>query len=148
MGTLMKVRLSMKKDKDIRKMMVRGSLNEILLDINGDKEAEVALQDINHDGNIDRIAFDITEDGWFDLFIDDNDMNGIPDRIFVVKQGDEETPDKVEELAAGPEVKDAIIDASAHLMAILDMQELVREDLEVGLAELERNVRKLRRAIR
>ena len=69
MGTLMKVRLSMKKDKDIRKMMVRGSLNEILLDINGDKEAEVALQDINHDGNIDRIAFDITEDGWFDLFI-------------------------------------------------------------------------------
>ena len=148
MGTLMKVRLSMKKDKDIRKMMVRGSLNEILLDINGDKEAEVSLQDINHDGNIDRIAFDITEDGWFDLFIDDNDMNGIPDRIFVVKQGDEETPDKVEELAAGHEVEGAILDAAAHLMAILDMQELVREDLEVGLAELERNVRKLRRAIR
>ena len=47
-----------------------------------------------------------------------------------------------------PQVKDAIIDASAHLMAILDMQEIIREDLEVGLAELERNVRKLRRAIR
>ena len=75
--------------RDLRKLMVRGSHNEILLDLDGDKQADIALQDINSDGNIDRFAFDATGDGWFNLFIDDEDRNGIPDRIFVVKYGSE-----------------------------------------------------------
>jgi hypothetical protein len=37
------------------------------------------------------------------------DRNGVPDRIFVVKYGGDETLDKVEELAAGPEVEQEII---------------------------------------
>ena len=101
MGTLNKMRLTMKTDRDLRKLMVRGSHNEILLDLDGDKQADIAFQDINSDGNIDRFAFDATGDGWFNLFIDDEDRNGIPDRIFVVKYGNDEELDKVEQLAAG-----------------------------------------------
>ena len=86
MGTLKKMRLTMKTDRDLRKLMVRGSHNEILLDLDGDKQADIALQDINSDGNIDRFAFDATGDGWFNLFIDDEDRDGVPDRIFVVNR--------------------------------------------------------------
>lgn len=63
MGILKKMRFAMKTDRDLRKMMVRGNHNEILLDIDGDGQGDVALQDINKDGNIDRIALDATGDG-------------------------------------------------------------------------------------
>lgn len=45
-------------------------------------------------------ALDVSGDGWFDLFIDDTDRNGVPDRIFIVKYGNDEEWGKVEELAA------------------------------------------------
>ena len=109
MGTLKKLRLAMKTDRDLRRLLVRGSHNEILLDIDGDKQADIALQDIDGDGNVDRLALDVSGDGWFDLFIDDTDRNGVPDEIFVVKYGNEEELDKVEVLAAGPEVEDEIL---------------------------------------
>ena len=44
MGTLRKLRMAMKTDRDLRRLMVRGSHNEILLDLDGDKEADIALQ--------------------------------------------------------------------------------------------------------
>ena len=147
MGTLKKLKLAMKTDRDLRKLMVRGSHNEILLDINGDREAEVALQDINHDGNIDRIALDVTGDGWFDLFIDDNDSNGIPDRIFVVHEGNDEEPDKVEELAAGPEVEEKIIAAAKAVALALQAKEIIAEELDQRLKELDIRVREARRQI-
>lgn len=147
MGTLKKMRLAMRTDRDLRKMLVRGSHNEILLDLDGDKQADVALQDINSDGNIDRIAFDATGDGWFNLFIDDEDRNGVPDRIFIVKYGNEEEPDKIEELAAGPEVEEAILSIAREIALIIQAKEIIGEELCVRLNDLDRQVSKASRII-
>ena len=98
MGSLRQLRFAMKTDKEIRKMMVRGNRNEILLDIDGDSQPDIAIQDINHDGNIDRLAFDTTGEGYYDFFIDDTDNNGIPDHIFTFIDGGDNEMDKVEEI--------------------------------------------------
>ena len=148
MGTLKKMRLTMKTDRDLRKLMVRGSLNEILLDLDGDKQADIALQDINSDGDIDRIALDVSGDGWFDLFIDDTDRNGVPDRIFIVKYGNDEELDKVEELAAGPEVEQDIIAAAQEIALLIQAKEIYGEELYLCLRELDRRVSKASRLIR
>ena len=148
MGNLKKLRLAMKTDRDLRKMLVRGSHNEILLDLDGDKQADIAIQDINSDGNIDRIALDVTGDGWFDLFIDDTDRNGVPDRIFVVKYGNDEEPDKVEELAAGAEVEHEIITAAQDIALLLEAKEIYGAQLCMSLNELDRRVSKASRLIR
>ena len=148
MGNLKKMRLTMKTDRDLRKLMVRGSHNEILLDLDGDKQADIALQDINSDGNIDRFAFDVTGDGWFNLFIDDEDRNGVPDRIFIVKYGNDEEPDKVEELAAGPEVEQEIITAAQDIALMIQAKEIIGEEMILRLNELDRKVSKASRLIR
>ena len=148
MGTLKKMRLTMKTDRDLRKLMVRGSHNEILLDLDGDKQADIALQDINSDGNIDRFAFDATGDGWFNLFIDDEDRDGVPDRIFVVKYGKDEEPDKVVELAAGPDVEQEIIAIAQEIALLIQAKEIIGEEMIVRLNDLDRKVSKASRVIR
>ena len=148
MGTLKKMRLTMKTDRDLRKLMVRGSHNEILLDLDGDKQADIALQDINSDGNIDRFAFDATGDGWFNLFIDDEDRDGVPDRIFVVKYGKDEEPDKVVELAAGPDVEQEIIAIAQEIALMIQAKEIIGEEMIVRLNDLDRKVSKASRVIR
>ena len=148
MGTLKKMRLAMKTDRDLRKLMVRGSHNEILLDLDGDKQADIALQDINSDGNIDRFAFDATGDGWFNLFIDDEDRDGVPDRIFVVKYGKDEEPDKVVELAAGPDVEQEIIAIAQEIALLIQAKEIIGEEMIVRLNDLDRKVSKASRVIR
>ena len=147
-GTLKKMRLTMKTDRDLRKLMVRGSHNEILLDLDGDKQADIALQDINSDGNIDRFAFDATGDGWFNLFIDDEDRDGVPDRIFVVKYGKDEEPDKVVELAAGPDVEQEIIAIAQEIALLIQAKEIIGEEMIVRLNDLDRKVSKASRVIR
>ncbi len=148
MGTLKKMRLTMKTDRDLRKLMVRGSHNEILLDLDGDKQADIALQDINSDGNIDRFAFDATGDGWFNLFIDDEDRDGVPDRIIVVKYGKDEEPDKVVELAAGPDVEQEIIAIAQEIALLIQAKEIIGEEMIVRLNDLDRKVSKASRVIR
>lgn len=147
MGTLKKLRHTIRTDNDLRKMLVRGSRNEILLDIDGDKEADIAFQEIYHDGNIDRIALDVTGDGIFDLYIDDTDRNGIPDHIFYVEEGNEEEMDKVVDLAAGPEVEQAILDAAQAVAFILDAEEVIADELSWRLKQLEANVYTARKYI-
>ena len=68
MGTLLKVKAKMKLDKDLRKMMVRGSRDEILLDLDGDMQADIALTDANNDGDLDTFALDLTGSRIADYF--------------------------------------------------------------------------------
>ena len=67
-------------DRDLRHKLVRGSRHEILLDLDGDKLADIALIDDNHDGDLDTIAVDLAGNGEFDLFLIDTDHNNIPDK--------------------------------------------------------------------
>ncbi len=71
MGTLKKMKMKLRMDKDLRKTLVRSARNEILIDLDGDREADVALLDTTGDGDIDTLAMDLTGDGEFNLYFTD-----------------------------------------------------------------------------
>ena len=73
MGTLLKAKTAIRLDRDLRHKLVRGSRHEILLDLDGDKLADIALIDDNHDGDLDTIAVDLSGNGEFDLFLIDTE---------------------------------------------------------------------------
>ena len=67
MGTLRTLKAAMRLDIDLRKMLVRGNRNELLIDVDGDKEADIAIIDMTGDDGIDTVAVDLTGDGEFNL---------------------------------------------------------------------------------
>lgn len=89
MGTLRKLKNAMRLDKELRPMLVRSMLHEILIDLDGDKVADIALIDNNHDGDIDMIAVDATGNGDFNLYVGDADGNGIIDTVEIYADGDD-----------------------------------------------------------
>lgn len=144
MGTLLKTKTKLKLDKDLRKLLVRGSRHEILLDLDGDKQADVALIDENTDGDIDTIAVDLTGDGEFDLYFVDTDHNGVPDAVFYYEAGSEE----VTVLGLGEEVEEAMIAAAADLYMLMLADEYIAESVDAALEELEKDVRDARKALK
>ncbi len=143
MENLMKTRMAIKTDRELRKCLLRSSLNEILLDLDGDKEADIALIDVDKDGRIDRFAADINGNGYFDLYVDDTDNNGFPDRVFLV---DEEN-DKVEEIAAGEEVEAHILAAAQRIALLLEADQILTQDLNERLKEMDKEIRAARRQL-
>jgi len=152
MGNLKRVKFAMKTDRDLKKLLVRGDYNEILLDLDGDGEADIALQDIDKNGDIDRIALDITGDGNFDLFIDDNDMNGVPDCIFIVKYGEYDEPDKIEQLAAGPELEAELVAINQviaqAIKQLIEAKAVIVPNLYLDLLDLDTRISKATRLYR
>lgn len=140
MGNLRKAKLAIKTDHDLRKLLLRGGRNEILLDLDGDKEADVVLLDSNGDGNIDTFGADVFGTGDFNLYIEDTDHNGIPDTILA----DEEGTGDFKILASGEEVEDAMIQAAVNLAALIEAQEIIAEELDRQLKEMDREIRRAR----
>ena len=124
-------------------MLLRGSNNELLIDLDGDKQADIALVDVDKGGNLDRICVDLTGNGYFDLYVDDTDNNGIPDRIFLV---DEEN-DKTQELAFGPEVEEQIMVAAKAVAQVLEAQEIIADELDARLRDTEISIHSARRQL-
>ncbi|MBQ8087705.1 MAG: VCBS repeat-containing protein [Clostridia bacterium] len=89
MGTLRDLKIKMKLDKELRPMLVRSMRHELLLDLDGDKVADIALIDNNRDGDIDMIAVDATGNGDFNLYLGDQDGNGVPDIVEFYQDGDD-----------------------------------------------------------
>ena len=89
MGTLHELKKTMRLDKDLRPMLVRSTLHEALLDLDGDKMADIALIDNNRDGDIDMIGIDLTGNGEFNLYVGDADGNGIIDTVEFYEDGDD-----------------------------------------------------------
>ena len=89
MGTLRQLKTKMRLDADLRPMLVRAMRHEILIDLDGDKVADIALIDNNRDGDIDMIAVDTTGNGDFNLYVGDEDCNGIPDTVEFYEDGDD-----------------------------------------------------------
>lgn len=142
MGTLRKLKAAMKLDHDLRKLLVRGSKNEILIDIDGDKEADIALIDVTGNGDIDTVAFDLTGDGEFNLYIRDTDGNGIPDTVIY----DDEESDKAEIISGSREETEAhFIEAAKRLYAAITVADYVASEIEAGLKELDKEIRKAKR---
>ena len=89
MGTLRQLKTKMRLDRELRPMLVRSMRHELLIDLDGDKVADIALIDSNRDGDIDTIAVDATGSGDFNLYIGDQDGNGIPDTVEFYEDGDD-----------------------------------------------------------
>ncbi len=144
MGTLKKLKLKMKLDKDFRKTLLRGTRNEILVDIDGDKDADVALIDTTGDGNIDTVAVDLTGDGEFNLYFSDIDGNGIPDMMLYDEDGD----GRAEIMAVGKEIEEEIRAAANAILTMLEAEEYIAKDLEESLDRLDKDVRVARKALK
>ena len=133
MGTLRQLKTKMRLDKELRPMLVRSSLHEVLIDLDGDKVADIALIDNNRDGDIDMIAVDATGNGDFNLYIGDQDANGIPDTVEFYADG-EDMP-----LAAyfGTAVEDGFIALGERIFARVVAAELIADELIAAFAEFE-----------
>ena len=132
MGTLRKLKTKMKFDRDWHKTLLRSAKNEILIDIDGDKEADLALLDTTGDGDIDTLAIDLTGDGEFNLYFGDTDQNGIPDVVLY----DENGTGDLELLGIGPEVEEAIINTVGLIRAAVITGDYIADALEQELDEL------------
>lgn len=144
MGTLRKLKIKLKLDKDFRKTLIKGSRNEILIDLDGDKEADIALLDTKGDGDIDTIALDLNGNGEFDLLIKDNNHNGVPDEIHLA---DPDTGDLVL-VASGEGVEAAVIEAAETISQLIAIEEYAASELDSRLDELEKEIKKARKELR
>ena len=134
MGTLRQLKIHMRSDSELRPLLVRSSHHEVLIDLDGDKVADIALIDNNHDGDIDMIGVDVTGNGDFNLYIGDADANGIPDTVEFYEDG-EDMP-----LAAyfGRRVEDRFIDMAELVYARIVAREIIAEELISALEEFEK----------
>ena len=133
MGTLREVKTKMHLDKDLRPMLVRSMRHAVLIDLDGDKVAEIALIDNNHDGDIDMIAVDATGNGDFNLYVGDTDGNGIIDTVEFYDDGDDMP------IAAyfGRAVEERFIELGAAIYARVIAGEIIAEELIRAFADFE-----------
>ncbi len=144
MGTLRKLKTKMKFDRDWHKALLRSAKNEILIDIDGDKEADLALLDTTGDGDIDTLAVDLTGDGEFNLYFGDTDKNGVPDVVLY----DEDGTGDLELLGIGQEVEDAILATAAMIRAAVITGDYIAEALEQELDELDKELKQARKELK
>lgn len=132
MGTLGQVKMRMKQDRDMRKRLVRGGRHEILLDLDGDKFADLGLMDENMDGDIDTMALDLGGSGDFDLYMTDMDGNNVIDRAFF----DEEGNGSFAAPAWGDEILAPMLEAATRLYRFLASADWDTAQLDAYLEEL------------
>lgn len=133
MGTLRKLKNEMRKDKELRSMMVRSGLNELYIDLDGDKVADIALIDTNHDGDIDTFAVDVTGNGDFNFYAGDKDGNGIIDTVEFYDD-DDDMP-----IAAyfGRAVEEKFMELVGDIYAHILVGEIITDDLLRAFADFE-----------
>lgn len=142
MRTLKKLKLNLKLDKNLRHTLLKGTKNEILIDLDGDKEADLAFIDSTKNGNIDTIAIDSNGNGEFDLYFLDKNNNNLPDTI-VKMIGDEPHV-----LAEGEEVEQMVVDAINTIYALIDLNDFVVSKFDEALDELYKELKKANKKLR
>ena len=133
MGTLRELKTKMRLDKDLRPLLVRSMRHEILIDLDGDKVADIALIDSNRDGDIDTVAVDATGNGDFNLYIGDQDGNGVPDTVEFYDDGDDMP------IAAyfGRNVEDRFIDLAGLIYTRILAKEIIAAELIAAFKDFE-----------
>ncbi len=140
---LKRLKMKMRMSRDWRKTLVRSSMNEILIDLDGDSQPDIAIMDAAGDGNADTIAVDLTGDGEFNLYFTDRDGNGIPDVVYVDENGDGDW----KLLGMGKEVEDAMIAAANRIQLAIAADEFEASVMEEALDELDKDVRRARKEL-
>lgn len=139
MNTMNDVRNALRKNRNLKGMMVKGGgKSTILLDVTGDGLADIALMDVTGDGNIDTIAIDTDDNGYYDTVLIDSDGNNVPDTIIFgnVQKG------TISEIIRGKEVEDAIIEMTMQIVNAA-MEHKVKESIAAPLSsEIETRIAK------
>ena len=144
MGTLRKMKMKMRLDKDLHKTLVRSAKNEILIDVDGYHEADFALMDTTGDGDIDTVAVDLTGDGEFNMYFTDTDHNGLPDVVLLDTTGKGD----IELLGIGKEVEDAMIELANEILKMMEAGDYIDNVLDATLEELDKDIRQARKALK
>ncbi len=134
MGTLREVKNALRLDKTLRPMLVKSMLHEVLIDLDGDKVADIALIDNNHDGDIDTIAVDATGNGDFNLYVGDMDGNGIIDTVQFYDD-DDDMP-----IASyfGRSVEERFVELGAAIYTRIIAGEIIAEEILKAFEEFEK----------
>lgn len=143
MGNLRKIKMKMKMDKDFRKTLVRSAKDEILIDVDGDGQPDIALMDSVGDGDIDTLAVDLNGDGEFNLYFHDSDANGLPDMILLDSEGN----GNMEILDVGPEAEQKMILAAHAVMAMLELGDYAAQTLDCALEDLQKEIDEARKLL-
>ena len=144
MGTLRKLKRKMRLDHDWHKTLVRGSKDEILIDVDGDNQPDVAILDTSGNGDIDTIAVDLTGDGDFNLYISDADGNGVSDMVLL----DEAGTGDLQVLGMGQEVEDAVLTAANAVRLAVIAGDYLSAALDQALDELDHEVKQARKQLK
>ena len=110
----------------------RGDKNKIMIDLNGDGEADAALIDTTGSDMPDLLAIDVTGDHKFNLFLDDTDENNFPDVLYIDKKGD----GNIQLLGAGEEVHDRMHSRLIKIFAVLTDRDADEEAIHDALQQL------------
>ncbi len=134
MGTLRKLKSALKKDDELRKMLVRSGRHEILLDLDGDQVPDIGLLDMDHSGDINAIAVDLTGNGEFNFYLVDNDGNGIPDEISFYHDYDDIPVKSV----FGRAVEARLVQSVSRIHGLMTAVDLAAGDILDALEDLEK----------
>ncbi len=137
---LQKTKERMKQSKVFQDMVVTGSPREILLDMDGDRLADIGLLDNMGDGNIDTLALDLTGDNEFNLFFSDTDLNGFPDITYL----DEKSDGNLQLVGIGEMVQGEMQQAASRVYSTLQDENATDEEIAAALKELDKIIRDAR----
>ena len=118
-----------KNDPELSKMLVRSGWKEIALDLDGDGNADVAFSCEKLGRKIDTMAVDLSGNGEFDLYIHDQDGNGIPDTVMMVQEGSEERV----LVAFGGKVELGFINLGVKVANLLVAEDFLNKELGLSL---------------
>ena len=138
MGTLRKVKNALRFDAELRPMLVRSTLHEVMIDLDGDKVADIALIDGTHNGDIDTIAIDVTGNGDFNIYISDTDGNGIPDAVQFYADGE----DMPEAAYFGRVVEERMVEMALRIRGTIIAGEIITAELINILEEIDAEAQK------
>ena len=134
MGTLKELRDEMKADKELVALMVPSGRNELFIDLDDDKVADIALIDNNQDGDIDTLAIDITGNGEFNFYASDKNGNGIIDTVELYEDGE----DMPIVSHFGKAVEDHFIELAETAYAHIIAEEIMSDELIRAFATFEK----------
>ena len=110
----------------------RGDKNKIMIDLNGDGEADAALIDTTGSDMPDLLAIDVTGDHKFNLFLDDTNDNNYPDVVYIDKNGD----GNIQLIGTGEQDRGELHHDLVRIFAVLTDRDADEESLNKALREL------------